>query len=266
MLSYRSYDNYHNTNHISYAQQFLSEYQENAHIFTSRVIKDDDARTRWTNAVDHILTQVRNVKDQISDFTPQTIDKPLGVHHALVMFTDKHNDHAEFYTVSSHCAIDGKMTVVKSNLFTVYYRTIRCCTQQNMIRQPDQAAHVATIVDYFYSQCEKTGEHHYQDWYLYDLLGYRYENETLNVPSTKEIVINLRKGVSVWDWERLDDPTNTPTRSLYTNQDNVSTLVENYKERQRQFEMMLALRFCEHDEDLEDLNPFADDFFDDDSF
>jgi hypothetical protein len=261
VLNYRSYDNYNNTNHISYAQQFLSEYQDNAHIFTRRVLKDDDARKRWVDAVDHIITQVRNVKDQISDFTPQTIDKPKGVDHALVMFTDKHNDHAEFYTVSRHGAIDGKMIVVKSNLFSVYYRTIRFCTQQHVIRQPDQATHVATIVDYFYSHCSKTGEQHYQDWYLYDVLGYRYENETLNVPSTREIVIRLQKGVSVWDWERLDEPINTPTKTIYTDQ---KTIFENYKEKRRHYEMMLAMQFCHDDEDVEDLNFASDDFFDDD--
>jgi hypothetical protein len=272
MLNYFDLDAGDHKN-VSYGQQFYATVQENAHIFTYRIDKLsktssaewENERSQWFAEADQICTAVRDVKSNISDFTPQFIYGIKLIDHALVMFTDKHNDHATFYTISRHGAPSGQHIVVKSNLFDTYYKTLRYWSQQNVIgkQQPDQAGHVLSILDYFYRKSD--GEFYYGDWYTYDTLGYHYDFDTVNVPSTRELVQKLGKGVSLATHQELDKKELTPTRPLY-DKSNPTTLIENYKERQRYFEMVKDLQLCHDDEDMEEFDFNASDLFDDDSF
>lgn len=268
MLNYFDLDAGYHKN-VSYGQQFYSHLQQNAHIFTYRIDKLtktnsaewEQERSQWKLEADLICTAVRDVKADISDFTPQYVNGIKLIDHALVMFTDKHNDHATFYTVSRHGAPNGQHIVVQSHLFDSYYKTLRYWSQQNVIRQPDQALHVLSILDYFYRKSD--GEFYYGDWYTYDTLGYHYDFDTVNVPSTRELVQQLGKGVPLATSLELDKKELTPTRPLY-DKSNPNTLIENYKERQRYFEMIRDLQLCHDDEDMEEFDFNARDFFDDD--
>jgi hypothetical protein len=261
-----NYYNFHSglNNNVTYGQQFYSHLQRYSHIFSYKIGRqNENCRTQWIEDADEICTRVHEIKDQVSDFTPIYLDGIRFIDHALVMITDKHDDHAEFYTVTRHGAPLGKHIVIKSNLFSTYYKTLRYWSQEGVIRQPDQAQHVVSIMDYFYKQNDANGEFYYGDWYTYDTLGYHYDHDTVNVPSTRELVQQLGKGVPLATSLELDKKELTPTRPLYHKSD-ANTLIENYKEKQRYFEMVRDLQLCHDDEDMEEFDFNASDFFDDD--
>jgi hypothetical protein len=250
MLSYISYEYKW---YISYAQQFSSEFELNGHIYT-RQIKNRDARIEWSNDCAKLLLSVRKVKDQISPFTPQQVDKPLFIDHALIMFTSKDEKTVEFYTATTFGAETGKMLIVKSNLFSIYFQSLRVSSERHVIRQPELSEKIGEVINYFYKSSRQTGDCYYSEWYTYDVLGYNHSHATINVPSTRELLINIRYIVSVWDWERLDEEKATPTPCMYVNKEkSLWEVIENWKEQDRLYQ----LKYCQFDGD--DMEDFLDD-------